>query len=316
MSHDLHDYISQLGLKLDAEYRRIKKYSRDNPATAGDEGEENWAQLLRDWLPPTYSVVTKGHLIDEQGTLSPQIDVIVLKPSYPPSLHNKKKYLLAGVAAAFECKLTLRDRDIGRAVETGVCIKRMSHVRTGTPYRELVAQPLFGLLAHAYSRGRPTGDPDAAATRIDTSINAADESHVQHPREMIDLVCVANVATWSANKEPLSHPEWDFDPDCPRKLASEYMPATLYLKHSSYSSTPAFTPLGMFLTELLTKLAWEDASLRDIAGYFFGVDFSSDCVGSLRFWKRCVYSPELRKKISLKRLSGEITWDEWTHCIQ
>jgi hypothetical protein len=118
MSHDLHDYISQLGLKLDAEYRRIKKFSRDNPATAGDEGEENWAQLLRDWVPPTYSVVTKGHLIDEQGTLSPQIDVIVLKPSYPPSLHNKKKYLLAGVAAAFECKLTLRDRDIGRASES------------------------------------------------------------------------------------------------------------------------------------------------------------------------------------------------------
>jgi hypothetical protein len=77
-----------------------------------------------------------------------------------------------------------------------------------------------------------------------------------------------------------------------------------------------FKPLGTFLTELLTKLAWEDPSLRDIAQYFFGVEFSDGGQGSLRYWKRNIYSPELRKKIGLKRLSGEITWDEWAHCIQ
>src|SRR6185369_12921717 len=40
--------------------------------TAGDEGEENWATLLRGLLPAAYHVVTKGKIISQEGQLSPQ----------------------------------------------------------------------------------------------------------------------------------------------------------------------------------------------------------------------------------------------------
>ena len=56
MAHDLHEFIQQLGAKMEAEYKRIRKVASSDPRTAGDEGEENWAQLLRDWSPLTIAL--------------------------------------------------------------------------------------------------------------------------------------------------------------------------------------------------------------------------------------------------------------------
>jgi hypothetical protein len=75
MNHDLRTYMSQLGSWLESEYARVRKSAKADQGTAGDEGEENWAQLLREWLPPTYRVVTKGQLLSGEGGLSPQVDV-------------------------------------------------------------------------------------------------------------------------------------------------------------------------------------------------------------------------------------------------
>ena len=83
-----------------SEYLRIYTKAVNDPGTAGDEGEENWATLFRDWLPPTYHIRTKGQLIGHDGTLSPQIDLVVLKPSYPRKLLEKKVWFAGGVAAA------------------------------------------------------------------------------------------------------------------------------------------------------------------------------------------------------------------------
>lgn len=91
--HDLHDFMVQVSTELEQEYERITKTSAIDPGTAGDEGEENWAQLLRDWLPEKYTVVTKGQIISSEGELSPQVDILVLRPSYPPALRCKKNTL-------------------------------------------------------------------------------------------------------------------------------------------------------------------------------------------------------------------------------
>ena len=107
-THDLHDFMSQISNEMSAEYDRIQKRASEDPGTAGDQGEENWAELLRDWLPRNYEVVTKGRIISQDGKTSPQIDVLVLNGAYPRKLLGKKLYLAAGVAAAFECKTTLK----------------------------------------------------------------------------------------------------------------------------------------------------------------------------------------------------------------
>src|SRR6266849_8997747 len=104
--HDLYEFMRQISADMAAEYGRIQMRATEDPGTAGDQGEENWAELLRGWLPRTYEVVTRGRIISQEGVTSPQIDVLVLNDTYPKKLLNKKLYLAAGVAAAFECKTT------------------------------------------------------------------------------------------------------------------------------------------------------------------------------------------------------------------
>jgi hypothetical protein len=90
---------------------------------------------------------------------------------------------------------------------------------------------------------------------------------------MLDLVCISNLATWVTSKEPLSHP--DDDPTG--------SPTMSYMCHSGRDVlgqiNPNFRSVGVFITELLVKMAWEDAALRDIASYFIGVDFSTSSSG-------------------------------------
>ena len=158
-THDLYDFMRQLSDEMAAEYDRIRKRTTEDPGTAGDQGEENWAELLRGWLPSTYKIVTKGRIISQDGRPSPQVDVLVLKDVYPEKLLNKKLYLAAGVAAAFECKTTLTAADIEKTVKNCVKIKDLYPVREGTPYKELHTPIVYGLLAHSHSWKGPNSTP-------------------------------------------------------------------------------------------------------------------------------------------------------------
>ena len=56
-TYDLYDFMRQLTNDMAAEYDCIQKRTTEDSGTAGDQGEENWAELLRRWLPQTYEVV-------------------------------------------------------------------------------------------------------------------------------------------------------------------------------------------------------------------------------------------------------------------
>src|SRR4051812_7486068 len=107
-AHDLLDFMSGATIEMAQEYERIQKRASEDPGTAGDQGEENWATFFKEWLPPFFQIVTKSRILSHEGQTSPQVDVLVLSPSYPQALLDKKVYLAGGVAAAFECKVTLR----------------------------------------------------------------------------------------------------------------------------------------------------------------------------------------------------------------
>ncbi|RZM20636.1 MAG: hypothetical protein EOO88_35625, partial [Pedobacter sp.] len=66
---DLDDFIADAAKTIENEYRRIQRTAKSDPGTAGDQGEENWATLLRDWLPATFHVETKGRILDSNGVL-------------------------------------------------------------------------------------------------------------------------------------------------------------------------------------------------------------------------------------------------------
>lgn len=50
--HDLAELMQQVTDTMATDYNRIRKRSKEDPGTAGDKGEEDWAVLLREWLPP------------------------------------------------------------------------------------------------------------------------------------------------------------------------------------------------------------------------------------------------------------------------
>ena len=189
--------MAQVTQEMAAEYERIRKRATEDPGTAGDEGEENWAGVLREWLPPKYTVVTKGRIINSEGQASGQLDILVLKDSYPPKLRDKKLYLAAGVAAAFECKTTLTAAHVRQAMKTGAEMKNLYPSREGTPYEELHSSVIYGLLAHSHEWKGPNSTPKE---NIDKALRESDKQYIHHPRDSLDILCVADLASWTISK--------------------------------------------------------------------------------------------------------------------
>jgi hypothetical protein len=311
-THDLDDFMDTATKEMEQEYLRIQKRVKDDPGTAGDQGEENWAELLRGWLPSTYPIVTKGRILSREGIAGPQIDVLVLQPSYPRKLLGKKLYLAGGVVAAFECKITLKASHIKEAVADAVMIRKHLSRRVGSPYQELHSPLIFGLLAHSYAWKRQKSTP---IENISDHLQKADEDCVTHPREMLDVLCVSDLATWISQRiswiGPKMVSEWS-------QVAGLYGPdgaaSTSYVCFSTQlqSQKATFTPIGAMLSYLLRRLAWEEQGIRRFAQYFYSVQMAGvGGKGRLRLWNDSIYSNEIRRKVISANEFTRESWDEW-----
>jgi hypothetical protein len=179
---DLIRLIHQATVEIAGEYQRLHKRAKEDPGTAGYQGEQNWADILHKWLPTTFHVATKGRIIFSSGQTSDQVDVLVLSPSYPKGLLNKKVYLAAGVLAAFECKNTLRREHVRKAVRTSAKLGHLSRAD-----RSVKQHIIYGLLAHSHdiaSKRNPPGEVISVALKV------ADEAELNDPRNCLDFICV------------------------------------------------------------------------------------------------------------------------------
>lgn len=312
-THDLDDFMRSISQEMAGDYRRIQKRVRQDPGTAGDQGEEDWAELLRRWLPPAYQVVTRGCILSVQGIASPQVDVLVLHPTYPRHLLGKKFYLAGGVAAAFECKLTLRPQHIRKAVSTAVEIRQHLPPRTGSPYRELHSPIIYGLLAHSHNWKRPKSSP---LTRVHKNLWEAEDALVQHPRQMLDLLCVSDLGTWVSKKIAWIGPPMLDDWDAVAHIYGPHGSAvTTYIcfERDLAAQREPFTPIGAMLSNLLRKLAWEDPHLRRLARYFYDIRLEGTGLGErMRRWSATIYSPQTGVHVaSGQRLVSDQSWNEW-----
>ncbi|MFF8021546.1 DUF6602 domain-containing protein [Streptomyces sp. NPDC007896] len=61
---------------MQLEYERIRLRATEDPGTAGDEGEENWASLFRKWLPGDLQITTKGRVLCGNGDTTDQVDIV------------------------------------------------------------------------------------------------------------------------------------------------------------------------------------------------------------------------------------------------
>ena len=235
---------------------------------------------------------------------------------YPEKLLNKKLYLAAGVAAAFECKTTLKSEHIEKAVKNCVKIKNLYPVREGTPYKELHAPIVYGLLAHSHSwKGRRSTPED----NIRRKLLESDIARASHPRECLDLLCVADIATWTLFKKALNKPIPGI-PGYQSLLYSIYgangSVETSYIERtpSRDSQTRGATSIGNLISSLSRRIAWEDPILRDFVNYYWYAGIVSGGTSRARFWPTSIYSEEVHRCIQNGRLSGTNLsnyWNEW-----
>lgn len=320
MSHELAHLLQQVQETLASEYQRIVARAQEDPGTAGDQGEENWAGFLRQWLPQGYHVVTKGRILSVDGEAPPQVDVLVLAPAYPPALLDKKLYLAAGVAAAFECKTTLKKEHLAQAVETAEVIHRLAHpsgarsTRSGNPYVELHSGITYGLLAHAHSWSAATAS-DHVGEAVDAGLLAA-----AHPRSLLDVVCVANLGTWTTMKMSYNGPNlnvWYLDrmkgtfPDGYASAVS-FGPAPEGTFPNSPDTFPNI-PVAQLCAFLTSRLAWEDASMRPISDYFRVAGLLGHGQGRTKGWSLSeVYSSDVAARLRQGGLPSGGPWDRWS----
>ncbi|WP_149162925.1 DUF6602 domain-containing protein [Azospirillum brasilense] len=322
--NDLFDYMKSAAQKIQAEYDRIQKRALEDPGTAGDNGEENWANLLREWLPAHYHVVTKGRIMNTDGECGPQVDVLVLSPSYPQVLLDKKEYLEGGVVAAFECKLTLTAAHVRNAVRTAAHIRSLSRPeRKGTPYKELHTRLRYGLLAHSHSWQGAASTP---IQNIEKNLRETESKIVQNPKELLDFVCVSDLGAWHTRKmifvgqQLLSQIKVRYEKEDIWNViqrAGGVIEAAHVCSAAEYQSTDeakaTFTPVGSFLAALLESLSWEDESMRALAEYFIIAQLGGAGQGLPVMWPLSVLSDELAAKLVRggSLVSGE-RWSEWS----
>ena len=309
--HDIHDFIRKTQADLQAEYLRIQKRASEDPGTAGDQGEENWATLLRQWLPRYFHVVTKGRILCDNGYTSPQVDVIVLYPSYPGLLLDKKLYLSAGVAAAFECKTTLTAAHVRKAVQTSAALKQALPKNNGSPYKELHSGIFYGLLAHSHSWRGEKSNPQL---NINTALWSSDAEFVKHPRECIDLITISDLATWHVFKLTFLSPRhFNGNPELQKIYGPNGSASTCYVCHAigADRQNAFFSPIGTLLSKLFSDLAWTFIDMRPLEQYLRRTNANGSGEGGMRTWPIEVYSEGIRARVHSGSLSNGNAYGEW-----
>jgi hypothetical protein len=318
--HDLPAFIRNSQDELQREYTRIQSRATEDPGTAGDQGEENWATVLRSWLPQDFYVVTKGRILTQDGYVSPQVDVLVLSPAYPRILIDKKLYLSGGVVAAFECKITLTAKHVVRAVQTAAEIKAALPRKDGTPYQELHTPLVFGLLAHSHSWTSPGSK---AVENIEKSLWGGDASFTNHPRQCIDLITVSDLATWTCMKSTFLGPgtfakyyeaglEKVYGPN--GSATSGYLCSAVGVDvDGKNQQSKDFSPVGAMLSTVFTRLAWQFSEMRALSDYFFAANVGGVGMGHMRTWESEIYSESVRARVESGDMNYKIgIFDEWS----
>ena len=73
-----------------------------------------------------------------------------------------------------------------------------------------------------------------------------------------------------------------------------------------------FTPVGVLISHLTLKVAWEDDSLRDLADYYRIVNIAGSGKGYMRMWPSSIYSEEIRPRVEAGLLVNGKPWDDWS----
>jgi hypothetical protein len=191
-----------------------------------------------------------------------------------------------------------------------------------TPFDELYSPITYGLLSHSHSWKRPASTP---VENVASRLLSDSEKTASHPRELLDMVCIADLATWDTLKMIIEGPRmiqqmsarYSTDPVLWERINAEQgVIESMFVCSTADNQwgeeqSKSFTPLGAFVTELLNKLAWTDTGIQSLAQYFLVSELGGVGAGQGHIWSYSLLSEGLREKIPGKLLNGS-KWNRWS----
>jgi len=236
---------------------------------------------------------------------------LVLHPAYPRILLDKKLYLAGGVAAAFECKTTLKAEHIKNTVKTSAEIRKNLPKQLGTPYKELNSSIIYGLLAHSHSWKNKNSKP---IENVEKALWEADYEYIDHPIQCLDFISVSDLATWQSHKTTYISPKLPFyKGEIEKKFGKDGYATSSYVCASINSERQKeyFSPIGVLLSGLFSKLAWTYKDMQGLESYFRKVNLMGSGVGNMRIWPIQIYSDQIKERVYNGQLSNGSPYDEW-----
>lgn len=254
-----HEWLAKWQREVEEEYRRLHAKAGGDPQQAGHGGEATWIRLLEEWLPPAYEVGSRKYIVPEEGDETFETDIVVFSPGYPSRLRQREEVLAGGIAAAFSVKLTLDAAGLRDAVSRAARLRRAAKPRYGTPRGEALGAFAFGLLAHSHTWRRPGSNP---RENLKNSLWDLDHEYCRHPRESLDLVCVADLTTVSTLRIPYIPPRISrLHP--PPGVDSSLGTVMTAMSMADESTTPG--PVAVLIASLLVRLAQSDPTVLSFA---------------------------------------------------
>lgn len=122
---------TQMSAKLSTNRQHVH-----HPGIKGDSSELNWIEWLKTYLPKRYSV-DKAFIIDCNGNISDQIDVVIYDQQYSPFVFNQDNayYIPAeSVYAVFEVKQEINKDYILYAGEKTKSVRSLKRTTTAIPH--------------------------------------------------------------------------------------------------------------------------------------------------------------------------------------
>jgi hypothetical protein len=150
---------------------------------------------------------------------------------------------------------------------------------------------------------------------VERALWAADEEFVGHPIECIDVISVSDLATWTVHKMTYLSPKLPLYSDAMAAIHGKDGSAnSTYMRHAIGADRQGefFSPLGVLLSHLYSKLAWTFPDMRNLEEYFRRVNLQGTGQGAMRRWEISIYSNTIRDRVYNGVLSNGTSFDEWS----
>ncbi len=139
----------------------------NHPSDKGDNSESNWTNWFKEYLPQRYKVA-KATIIDCEGNISDQIDLVLYDAQYSYLAFHQKDVLYIpaeSVYAVFEIKPCMNKQYMEYAGEKAESVRKLHRTSAPIPYAGGTYSPkvphriLSGILANKSEWKEPFGEP-------------------------------------------------------------------------------------------------------------------------------------------------------------